>query len=386
METERIYDKDPKMTEFEARVLSCEPTKSGYVVVLNRTAFFPEGGGQFGDRGLLGDAHVLDTQTRDGVILHYTDGFIAPYETVEGKVDWDTRFSRMQSHTGEHIVSGLVHSTFGFDNIGFHLGDDDVTCDYNGDLTDENILDIERRANEAVFADLPVTCEYPDPEELPDMEYRSKLDLTENVRIVTIPGIDVCACCAPHVSSTGEIGLIKIVSSERAHGGTRLHLRIGRAALADYEEKQEQMQRIINLTSARQFETADAVEKLYEQIAGLEHDLSVARSRQGEIALSTLPAHKRGNIVLCLPGADTDALRALANGGKAHCTGIFVALTESDGGYRYMMTSDHVPLRAEAAKINAALNGRGGGSDDMLQGAFAADLSAIEEFFEGQKF
>lgn len=388
MTTEKLYEKDPYMTEFSARVLSCEPSANHeYAVVLNETAFFPEGGGQFGDQGTLGDVRVLDTQiTDEGVIIHYTDGPIAPYDKVDGKIDWDLRFTRMQCHTGEHMVSGLVHSLFGYDNIGFRLSDDDVTCDYSGTLTAKNLKDIEHRANEAIYKNLPITVEYPDPEKLSEMDYRSKLDLTENVRIVTIPGVDVCACCAPHCHTTGEVGIIKIVNFEKAHGGTRLHLRIGRRALADYEEKQEQMLRIIDLTSARQFETADAVAKLYEQIGELQHELSQARTRQGEILLDSLPNKHKGNLVVLLEHADTDALRALANGGKEKCSGAFVALTEAENGFRYIITARDLPLRTLAPNINEALAGRGGGNDEMIQGAFAANLEAIQKYFKDTTF
>lgn len=388
MITEKLYEQDPYLKEFTARVLSCEPLEDNrYAVVLNSTAFFPEGGGQFGDRGTLGDARVLDTQIDDNeVIIHYTDGPIAPYEKVSGKIDWDLRFTRMQCHTGEHMVSGLVHSLYGYDNIGFRLSDDDVTCDYNGTLTAENLKDIEHRANEAIFKNVKITAEYPDAEKLATLDYRSKLDTTSNLRIVTIPGVDVCACCAPHVHYTGEIGLIKIVNFEKAHGGTRLHLRIGRKALEDYEEKQEQMLRIIDLTSARQYETADAVAKLYEQIAELQHDLSQARTRQGEILLESLPKNHKGNEVVVLPQADTDALRALANGGKEKCTGAFVALTEQGDGYRYIITAKDLPLRTLAPNMNEALAGRGGGNDEMIQGAFAAGLEAIEKYFKETTF
>ena len=287
MRTYRLFDEDATNTTFTARVLECSPCDGRYAVVLDRTVFFPEGGGQAADTGVFSflkeTVRVLDVQEENGVITHYCDGSMPVWQEVTGTIDWDQRFARMQAHTGEHIVSGLVHSLYGLDNIGFHLGDDDVTCDYNGDLTDEQLREVERRANAAVVADLPIEVSFPDAATLETLDYRSKLDLTSNVRIVTIPGVDVCACCAPHLDRTGKVGLIKIVGSEKAHGGTRLHLRSGFQALADYQEKQENILRIIDLTSARQFETADAVEKLYQQIADLQHSLSQARSRMPSV-------------------------------------------------------------------------------------------------------
>ncbi len=263
MKTEKLYDTDASCKAFTATVISCEPSeerKGLYAVVLNKTAFFPEGGGQYADTGTLqefkkdcetplsGAVRVRDVQVSDdGIITHFCDGAVTPWAQVTGLLDWEQRFERMQNHTGEHIVSGTVHRLYGLDNIGFHLGDRDVTCDFNGELTDEQLREVERVANRAVWDNVEVLCEYPDPATLPDLDYRSKLELTEDVRLVTIPGYDVCACCAPHVARTGEIGLIKIVNSEKAHGGTRVHLLCGPWALDDYQVKQANIMRIVDL-------------------------------------------------------------------------------------------------------------------------------------------
>ncbi len=385
--TIRIYEDHPHVDAFDATVLSCEPAENGtYRVVLDRSAFFPEGGGQYADEGTLNDIPVLDVQLEEGLVIHTLEKPLSEGTVVHGELDWPLRFSRMQSHSGEHIISGLVHTHFGYDNIGFHLGDDDVTCDYNGELTEEDLRMLEQYANAAVTASLPIRCFYPPTEELSSLDYRAKLDLTEDVRLVEIAGIDLCACCAPHVEHTGEIGLIKIVNSEKSHGGTRLHLRIGVKALEDYEEKQENILKIMDLCSVPQEDTAEAVAKLYEQIAALQHDLSQARTRQGQILLEALPAGQEGNVVSYLEDADADALRALANGGKETCTGVFVALTNAGNGFRYMITSSSVPLRALAKEINGALNGRGGGKDEMIQGAFQTDLESIRSYFRETKW
>ncbi|MBR5754064.1 MAG: alanyl-tRNA editing protein, partial [Clostridia bacterium] len=249
--TEKLYDADAACRAFSARVLSCGPadgTPGRYAVVLDRTAFFPEGGGQYADTGTLQEdkadcetpqtpaVRVLDVQiSEDGVITHYCSGPVTPGTQVTGTLDWEQRYVRMQNHTGEHLVSGTVHRLFGLDNIGFHLGDGDVTCDFNGLLSEEQLRDVERVVNRAVWENVEVLCDYPDPAVLKDLDYRSKLELTEEVRLVTIPGYDVCACCAPHVARTGEVGLIKLVGAEKAHGGTRVHLLCGPWALDDYQ-------------------------------------------------------------------------------------------------------------------------------------------------------
>lgn len=413
--TEKLYDADAYCRAFTATVISCEEAEDReglYAVVLNRSAFFPEGGGQYADTGTLqefkkdcetplsGAVKVVDVQVSDdGIITHYCDGAVTPWAQVTGVLDWEQRFERMQNHTGEHLVSGTVHRLYGLDNIGFHLGDRDVTCDFNGDLSDEQLREVERVVNRAVWENVEVFAEYPDPATLPDLDYRSKLELTEDVRLVTIPGYDVCACCAPHVARTGEIGLIKIVNSEKAHGGTRVHMICGPWVLADYDIKQTNIMRIVDLTSTPQEETADAVEALQAQNGHLTHELSVAQVQQADIALSFLKeqggAETSGNRVVFLPSLETDAIRALANGGRDLCDGVFVALTagEKDLGpdgqpqsYRYIATSKSLPLSRLAKEFNASLNGRGGGRDEMVQGSFGAPLEDIVAFFRDHRW
>ncbi len=413
--TEKLYDADAYCRAFTATVISCEEAEDReglYAVVLNRSAFFPEGGGQYADTGTLqefkkdcetplsGAVKVVDVQVSDdGIITHYCDGAVTPWAQVTGVLDWEQRFERMQNHTGEHLVSGTVHRLYGLDNIGFHLGDRDVTCDFNGELSDEQLREVERVVNRAVWENVEVYAEYPDPATLPDLDYRSKLELTEDVRLVTIPGYDVCACCAPHVARTGEIGLIKIVNSEKAHGGTRVHMICGPWALADYDIKQTNIMRIVDLTSTPQEETAGAVEALQAQNGHLTHELSVAQVQQADIALSFLKeqggAETSGNRVVFLPSLETDAIRALANGGRDLCDGVFVALTagEKDLGpdgqpqsYRYIATSKSLPLSRLAKEFNASLNGRGGGRDEMVQGSFGAPLEDIVAFFRDHRW
>ncbi|MDO5452412.1 MAG: alanyl-tRNA editing protein [Eubacteriales bacterium] len=413
--TEKLYDADAYCRAFTATVISCEEAEDReglYAVVLNRSAFFPEGGGQYADTGTLqefkkdcetplsGAVKVVDVQVSDdGIITHYCDGAVTPWAQVTGVLDWEQRFERMQNHTGEHLVSGTVHRLYGLDNIGFHLGDRDVTCDFNGELSDEQLREVERVVNRAVWENVEVYAEYPDPATLPDLDYRSKLELTEDVRLVTIPGYDICACCAPHVARTGEIGLIKIVNSEKAHGGTRVHMICGPWALADYDIKQTNIMRIVDLTSTPQEETADAVEALQAQNGHLTHELSVAQVQQADIALRFLKeqggADASGNLVVFLPSLETDAIRTLANGGRDLCDGVFVALTagEKDLGpdgqpqsYRYIATSKSLPLSRLAKEFNASLNGRGGGRDEMVQGSFGAPLEDIVAFFRDHRW
>ena len=244
MDTQRLYDGDSYCRSFEATVVDCRPAQQGYLIALDRTCFFPEGGGQYGDRGTLrpltggAPVSIRHTHEADGALWHEADTPLDPGTPVAGELDWPLRFARMQCHSGEHIASGLFHTLHGLDNVGFHLGDEEMTIDLSGPVTWAEVQEVERRANAVVARDLPVEVCYPDPAQLAGMEYRSKLDLTEHVRIVTIPGVDRCACCAPHVRRTGEVGLIHFLSMQNWKGGVRLRLLCGSRAVEDVMAKQ----------------------------------------------------------------------------------------------------------------------------------------------------
>ena len=231
--TEKLFYNDSHLSKFTAMVLECEPyeKKEGcYAVELDRTAFFPEGGGQYADTGKLKDAKVSDVREKNGRILHITDQPFEAGEIVEGEIDWETRFMKMQQHTGEHIVSGIVHARYGFNNVGFHLGTEDCTMDFDGEISKEALQEIELEANRAVWKNLTIEVSYPSKEELEELDYRSKIEIEGQVRIVSVPGYDICACCAPHVERTGEIGMIKLVNMQRYKGGVRVTMLCGSRA------------------------------------------------------------------------------------------------------------------------------------------------------------
>ena len=275
--TEKLFYLDSHLQRFSAQVEQCVPDGENWQIVLDRTAFFPEGGGQYADTGILGSARVLDVQEKDGVIFHRTDAPLSVGDCVEGRIDWDLRFMKMQQHTGEHIVSGLVHKRFGYQNVGFHLGSEDCTMDFNGEITKEEIREIEWEANRAVVRNLEVEVTYPDQKVLQTLVYRSKIEIDGQVRIVTIPGYDVCACCAPHVNFTGEIGLIKLVQSQNYKGGIRITMLCGRRALKDYQQKEESVKAIMGSLSAKEELIAEAVERVKEECTQLKSELAETR-------------------------------------------------------------------------------------------------------------
>lgn len=378
--TEKLYYIDSHMHQFEATVIECETTRDGFAVILDRSAFFPEGGGQYADTGYIGDVPVLDVQEKNGRHIHYTSQPLAVGQEYQCRIDWEKRRRRMQNHSGEHIVSGLVHSSFDLENVGFHMGEDCMTIDFSGELDDEQLNIIERKANEAVRANLPISATFPDSAELENMEYRSKLELTENVRIVEIEGIDRCACCAPHVKNSGEIGLIKFIEHTRHRGGIRLSLVCGMDAFDYVNQLQRSAFAVSRLLSAKRHEIDKAVERvLSEQVKSKERigllSLELAKLKAAAFA------ETEGNICVFDSVLDEVALRELVNMLSAKCSGFAAAFSGSDEeGYRYIIGSRHLDLRAMTKSINQGIGGRGGGSSEMIQGRASHKAETIENY------
>lgn len=376
--TEKLYYADSHLSVFTAQVLACEQTKKGFAVTLDRTAFFPEGGGQSADTGTLGKARVLDAQERGGEVVHFCDAPLPVGESVEGRLDFEQRSRRMQNHSGEHIVSGLVHGRFGFDNVGFHMGADCMTIDFSGELSPDELTEIELRANETVRENLPVRAWVPGEEELAALDYRSKKELSGDVRIVEIPGVDRCACCAPHVSHTGEIGVVKILDSQRHRGGVRLSVVCGMDAVDHYRAAWQSVTGVSQLLSAKRGEIAGAVSRvLGEQQRMKERCDALSAALIARIASDCAPTE--GNLVLFDELLDEIAQRELVNLLAEKCGGFAAVFCGSDAeGWRYIIGSRTRDLRAAARRINAAIDGRGGGRPEMITGRASAPRSGIE--------
>lgn len=385
MNCEKLYYKDSHMFEFTAEVISCREDKKGFIVTLSKTAFFPEGGGQAADTGTLGTAKVLDVHERAGEIEHLCDIPLEPGSTVKGSVDAQQRLVRMQSHSGEHVVSGIVHGLFGYDNVGFHMGSDCMTIDFSGELSDEDINKVERLANEAVRANLPVKTYFPAEDELKSITYRSKLELTENVRLVEIPGIDLCACCAPHVSFTGEIGMIKILSSERHRGGQRITLVCGMQALDAVRLMQENASAVSVLLSAKRNELAPAVERLLAERDELKEklaDLSLETAKL--ICRGTEPTD--GAVCVFSSGLTEPAMRELANMLAEKCLVAAIFKGSDENGYSYIIKSLSLDMKKAGKIINEGICGRGGGRDGMITGFARSSEADVRKFMENACF
>lgn len=377
--TEKLYDRDAYLMTFEAEVISCSAAEEKcYAVVLDKTAFFPEGGGQKSDTGTLDSADVFDVREKNGQIIHYTNIPLKIGSSVTGNILKEERFRKMQNHSGEHIVSGLIHSLFGFDNVGFRLSDD-VTVDINGELSSEDIEHIELLANKAVFENVSISAYYPDKDTLKNLSYRSKLDLTENVRIVTIDGYDMCACCAPHVSHTGEIGIIKIISHERYKGGTRLHMVCGSDALKDYRIRYDNTRKTAVLLSVSH-------EDVFKAVLGLKDEIDSLKSEKSELkqyllkTKSELILPTERNICIFEEINDVGFIRMLINENLSKCKGLFAVFWRKEDGYNYIIASNSIDLRIRSKEINISLGGRGGGTSGMIQGCVSAPEKFIFDY------
>ena len=377
--TEKLYDKDSFLQEFQAAVVSCEQKdEKTYRVVLDKTAFFPEGGGQTGDIGWLNDVEVIDTREKDGMIYHETKAPLEAGSEVSGKIDFAVRYDKMQQHTGEHILSGIVCSTYGYNNVGFHLSTEITTLDFDGELSADQVRELEVKANEMIHKNIPVKVKFPTKEELAAMDHRSKIEIEGQVRIVEIPGVDRCACCAPHVKMTGEVGLIKIVSCDRHRGGCRLTIVCGMRALKDYQQKQESVGKVSAALSAKPEKIAEAVAHLQEQQAKLREQLNHIQSMYLESKLEKIQPEET---VVCIfeESLDSIAMRNFVNGAMERCDGVCGAFIGNDEcGYHYILGSKTVDVREISKKLNEQFQGKGGGKPQMVQGSLMGNTEEIQ--------
>lgn len=377
--TEKLYYEDSHMSDFSARVLSCHKDGEYYEAVLDRTAFFPKGGGQLADTGYIDGIEVVDVYEKEQVVYHLIKEELAIGKEVIGKLNWDERFYKMQHHSGEHIVSGLVNRKYGFDNVGFHMGSEAVTMDFNGTLTKEQWNEIETEANYAVWENIPVIQHFFDENEKIPFQYRSKIEIEGQIRIVEIPNCDVCACCAPHVLRTGEIGIIKLIGVQNYKGGTRVSMLCGHAALCDYVEKANVVKEIAVSMSVKEHQVLREVEMLRKE-------LCEAKTKEAELERSILQqkAEKFGSnqdmVIVFEEGLTGNLIRDLANYLIEKNHKIVSVFSGNDlDGYRYVIGSRTEDVRMVAAMLNKKFDGKGGGKKEMVQGALAGTQSKITE-------
>lgn len=380
-ETKKLYYEDIYKKEFTAKVLECRQGKKGYEVILDQTAFYPEGGGQPGDTGSLGEAAVTDVHEKNGELIHCTDRALEPGTEVQGQINWARRFDLMQQHSGEHIVSGLVHEAFGYDNVGFHMGSDVITIDFSGMLDEAQMAEIEAKANQIIWENQEVEIFYPSEEELKELEYRSKKELSGWVRIVRFPGADTCACCGTHVTRTGEIGMVKLLSVVKFREGVRMEMISGRRVLDYLNMVNEQNRQISVKLSAKMDKTAQAVARLQDEnfaLKGRVHSLE-----ENFIVNEAAKWNDCENPLLFENGMEAGSVQKLADAVLQVCKGRCAVFSRNaDGSYKYAMGEKDGDLRQFTKDMNAALNGRGGGKPFFVQGSVQASEKEIRAFFE----
>ena len=384
--TKKLYDLDAYGTEFEAKVLTCEEVKkkdtTGYAVTLDQTLFFPEEGGQSPDQGTINGISVLDVQIKKDVIIHTLAAPVEVGSTVKGKIDWKHRFYNMQQHSGEHIFSGLVHSRFGYENVGFHLSDQTVTMDFNGVLSEADVAEVEYAVNEAIIKNIPIEVTFPTKEELETLDYRSKIEIEGQVRIVTIPGYDVCACCAPHVKRTGEIGMLKVLNVQSYKGGVRISILCGFRALLEFRKKAEVLSELSAKLSANQEGLGEAVDKLKNTNQAMKAKLAAANEKMMQQKLSEIPADQT-DVLLFEEDLDVPVMRNAVNALVEAHSGICGIFAGSDAdGYHYIIGSRSKDCRETAAALREKFGAKGGGKPEMVQGSVTASEADIRSVLE----
>lgn len=388
--TRKLYYEDIHMTHFKATVVSCEAAeapanKKGatlYRVLLDATAFFPEEGGQSADLGTINGQDVLDVQIKDDLIYHTLKEPMTVGETVECHVDWTQRFDFMQQHSGEHILSGIVHERFGYNNVGFHLSRREVTLDFDGVIESGQLRDIELAANRVIWLNLPVEITYPSGDELSALSYRSKIEIDGQVRIVTIPGVDVCACCAPHVETTGQIGMIKIVNCQSYKGGVRLTILCGERALNDYREKLGSVAEIAQSMSVKQEQVVDAFLKLKTENQSLKETANELQAKCLSMTLKSLPAPSEStHAILFTDTNDNIAIRNAVNDLMEHYEGYCAIFSGIENNYRFILGSKNLDCSEIAKKLRSDLNAKCGGNAQMIQGSIADKKENILSIF-----
>ena len=379
METKKLYYDNPFLQRFAAVVTACEEAKGGWAVTLDQTAFYPEGGGQPYDTGTLGGVKVLEVHEKDGVVTHLCGAPLAVGESIEGEIDWARRFDHMQQHSGEHICSGLICARFHCDNVGFHMGTDTVTIDFNADISWDALAEIEEAANRYIYEDHPIDIQLHRGAELDAIDYRSKKPLEGDVRIVTFPQADCCACCGTHVARSGQVGLVKFLSVQRFRDGVRIELLCGGRALRYLSSCWEQSLHIAQALSVKPTASFAGVERLLTELSALKQ--RCARLEESVFAQTAAQYEGKGDVLLFEDEMSGDSLRKLCDAVASTCGGRCAVFAGTDGAYKYAIGLVSGDLRELTRKLNAELSGRGGGKPNFVQGSVAAARRAVEKFF-----
>lgn len=379
--TKKLYNSQPYEKQFHGVVTQVREKEGVWEVALDQTLFFPEEGGQVCDMGTLNGEEVADVQIEQDVLWHRMKGECALKvgQEVTGTIDFARRYDLMQQHTGEHILSGTIYRNFGYANVGFHCSTDIVTVDVGGPLTEEEILRMEKEANEAVQRNAAIVVSYPTTEEQKELTYRSKKEIEGELRIVTIEGIDCCACCAPHVQRTGEVGSIQIVNWENYKGGVRLEIKCGMRAIKDACGKRAVLKQLNKQLSSKTEELPSAVERLLNENLQLKGELARLQEQLLGVKANEIPEQER--IILVEEGMEGANHRKFVNllmTKASLLTAVLVPVGEN--GFRYIIASDQLDLKALQEQLKLQFEAKGGGKAPMIQGTLYGEQEEILKF------
>lgn len=381
--TKKLYDEKPYESRFAAQVADVKKEKGKTYVTLNQTLFFPEEGGQSPDTGILAGFPVEDVQIKDGIIWHTLpeDAEVKEGQQVEGEIDFSHRYDLMQHHSGEHLFSGLVYGKYGYNNVGFHLTEEIMTVDYSGPLSEKQLLELEKEANQAIWKNLPIICEYPSKEVLEQTDYRSKKEIDGAIRLVTVKDVDICACCAPHVRSTGEVGMLTITGWENYKGGIRITLCCGKRSVAAMQENRRVVKDSMKSLSTKAEDVTAAIDRLKEEIASLKMEKGAILEEMITMKASLLEA--KPVIVEFVEGYDQNAQRQYMNALSEKAEKLAAVLVKTgENTYRYMMASTILDVKALQGELKDKFEAKGGGKPPMIQGTLVGVPEKIAAFLE----
>lgn len=385
----KLYEDNSHMTSCNAEVTSCVEDNGEIWITLSDTVFFPEEGGQYADTGILkttnGHVELIDGQIKNGSIVYRVSDVISVGERVECQLDWEKRFSRMQQHSAEHIMSGLIHNKYGFNNVGFHLSDDSpVTMDISGALSAESVYEIEALANKIVTQNLKITASYPAKAELESLEYRSKKEIDGQVRLITVGEgeykVDVCACCAPHVERTGEIGQIVVVSVQSYKGGTRISILAGERAATYVRDNINILNNIARKMTTSSVNIADRLDKQAEEMSELKQKIS---QLQEERLSDTIKNTKGDNKCIFIEGQISGGVikKVMENGLRETEGYLAIFMGDEANGFNYTLGSLNKSAVSMQKLLIERLGAKGGGKEPMVSGRVTAAKEKIKEIF-----
>ena len=376
----KLDEKDAYQTTFSGKVISCEKEKERWKVVMDQTCFYPEGGGQPADHGMLGEAVVLDVQEEQGQIVHWTDRPLEIEKQVEGQIDWARRFYFMQNHTGEHLVSGLIHKKYGYENVGFHMNEEMITIDVGGILTPEQLEEMEKEANEELSKGREIETLYPSAEELQNLAYRSKKEIEGQVRIIRIPECDTCACCGTHVKNTLEIGMIKFLSMQNYKSGVRVTLICGKRAFENYGKKHKSVMKISHLLSSKPEEVTEAVERLKEENQNLRQKIGQLKQMLLEAKAQMIPDSEK-TVFLWEENLEPGDLRHMINAAMKRTENIMILVPGKEGIFNYAAACKEKDSRQISKALALQFFSKGGGTAQMVQGTVKGEKEEIKKTF-----